>query len=287
MKGYIYTISILLFVMTISSLATYYVSTGSRVNSIYTQAGQMGLMAGTEDDVAFDLQQVLGHGLLVKREGDTLIVIFNDSTPFQQSARNSNYYAPYVNFINGAYSLQKQANVTLTFPADTSDCIYVLTNGTAEMCYIHDSGGSHDYTQFYTTGDLSRTKIIFNVTCVGSASQIQPPNVAGSLVTVNYNDDSNSQSDTFGIKSSGNTQYQVKFTGSNKVQIQFVPNQNYLGSDDDLVTVDAITNNQCNYTQEFDFSYGSTQQMQSFYGINFAYSQGNVSKSGLLYYEQT
>ena len=285
MKGYIYSLSLLLFVITISSMVAYYVSTSNKINAVYLQADMLDRLSNTEDDIAGDLQSVMGQTVNVWLEGDTLVVVFDDSTPFELSDRAAYYYAPYSAFINGTYARKKQVNLSLDLPQLGSDCMYILTNGTADMCYIHDTGGTHDYITFYSTSDLERENIIINLTCAGTASQINPPNEPGTLVTVNYKDSSTEQTDTFGIKDSGVTKYQAKFSGSQKVELDF-SSTTYEGQPANQVTIDALTDNNCNYTSEYRFNYASSQQMSARYNAVLNYSQSNVSKLGFVEMEQ-
>ena len=284
-KGYIYSLSLLLFVITISSMVAYYVSTSNKINAVYLQADTLDRLSNTEDDIAGDLQSVMGQKMNVWQEGDTLVVVFDDSTPFELSDRTAYYCNPYSAFINGTYALKKQANLSLDLPQLGSDCMYILTNGTADMCYIHEKSGTHDYITFYSTSDLVRVNITINLTCAGTASQINPPNEPGTLVTVNYKDESDSQTDTFGIKDSGVTKYQVKFGGSQKVEIEF-SSATYEGQSANQVVIDAITDTNCNYTSEYRFSYSSSQQMSASYNAVLNYSQANVSKLGFVEMEQ-
>lgn len=268
MKGLIFTISIIFISMLIVSLSSFELENEREINRERVLQERIGMSAYLFDDVADDLEDLMGMDIEAGRNATHFSITVDDSFPFPSPNLSS-----YESYLEDVYSSNTHSNISMD-TTGMGDKIVEFSNG----IYYKREEGAWGKGILSSPKGVNRTGIRVNIVCsIASANITQmEEDVGGELhVIINYSDLNSSLEQDIHINKGVDRLMDVNFTTKG---LRFVIKQTEATYD--RAYVEVYNGPSCSFELVEELKDESGGDIVYYYNALMNYTQGNVTKKG-------
>lgn len=268
MRGFVFTISVILITMLILSLSSFESERGREISRESTLQQGIGNSGYAFDDVSDDLKELTGASIGAERNETYFWVTAEDGFPFPSSNLSS-----YENYMEEVYAKNTHSNISID-ASGMNDSIVWFTNG---INYTREEGELNS-SILLSPKEMNATDVIVSIVCnepsVGIA-QMESDEGGELHVLINYSDSNTSFLQDIYVNKGTDKFMEANFSTN---ALRFGINQT--GEDYDRVYVAGNGNPSCSYELKEVFRDDYKGDIAFYYNTIVEYTQLNVTKNG-------